>query len=134
MEISARIEKSGHHMTEFDFTAEITLAKSELETMQTELPALRAGYQTKEAAARDARERFNSFCARYNAVTRGGAASLALERMLDTERRARDDANIAATRAKRALETAEWRASCAQTDLFQLNRAENPPPLELPIG
>jgi hypothetical protein len=117
-----------------DFTAAITEAKAELEAAVTELPALRAAHQAAEAAARDARYHFNDFVLHYSAATRGGRdhAAPALERMLDSHRRARDAANGAATRAKREVESCEWRVACARDGLAQLERAENPSPVEQP--
>jgi hypothetical protein len=118
-----------------DFTAAITEAKVELEAAVTELPVLRAAYQAAEAAARDARYHFNDFVLHYSAATRGGRdyAAPVPERMLDAERRARDAANSAATRAKREVESCEWRVACARDGLAQLERAENPPPIEQPV-
>jgi hypothetical protein len=118
-----------------DFTAIITEAKVELEAAQSELPALRAAYETAEAAARDARWHFNDFVLHYSAATRGGRdyAAPILERMLDSHRQARDAANSAATRAKREVESCEWRIACARDGLVQLERAENPPPIEQPV-
>src|ERR1700730_5111379 len=118
-----------------DFAAAITEAKAELEDAQTELPALRTAHQTAEAVARDARWHCNDFVLRYSAATRAGLdhAAPLLERMLDSHQRARDAANSAATRAKREVENCEWRVACARDGLAQLERAENPPPIEQPV-
>ena len=118
-----------------DFTAIITEAKVELEAAQSELPALRAAYETAEAAARDVRWHFNDFVLHYSAATHGGRdyAAPILERMLDSYRQARDAANSAATRAKREVESCEWRIACARDGLAQLERAENPPSIEQPV-
>jgi hypothetical protein len=50
--------------------------------------------------------------------------------MLHDERQALRAANGAATRARLALENAEWSAACRRDDLEQIELLQNPPPAE----
>ena len=118
-------------MTEelFDFTAAIAEAKDELHNLLEELPGLHAVHQAAELTARDARDRFRAFVARYNAACRNGrdSASPALDRMLDAEARARDAADTAVIRAKHVVDECLWRINRTRDGLRQLKLAENPP-------
>jgi hypothetical protein len=116
-------------MTEFDFTAEITSAKAELEGALAELSGLREAHTAAEAAARNARERFSAFVGRFNAAIRNGADKAApmLERMLDDEQRRRDAANSEVARAKHVVDNAIWHIDCLRAGVRQLELAANPP-------
>lgn len=120
---------------EFDFTGEIARAKAELAAAVEALPALRAARQAAIDAELDAQQRFNAFVKRFNIAVRAGAgsadpATAPLLRLLEEERQLLHEVRCALTRARREADNAEWRASYARDALEQLQRAENPPPLE----
>jgi hypothetical protein len=115
---------------QFDFTAAIAEAKAEIEAALTELPRLREAHIAAEAAASNARDRFGAFVARFNAAIRNSKAASALERMLETEQRARDAANSAAMRAKHVVDNHQWHIASARDGLRQIELAANPPPPE----
>ena len=116
----------------FDFSARRAELSEELETVAAQLPALRAAHQAAETTAENARYRYESFLKRATLATRHGndTASPALRRLLDEELQLMRVSNTAATRARLALENAEWKASCRRDDLAQIDLLQNPPPVE----
>ena len=116
----------------FDFSARRAELSEELETVAAQLPALRAAHQAAETTAENARYRYESFLKRATLATRHGndTASPALRRLLDEELQLMRAANSAATRARLALENAEWMAACRRSDVEQIDLLQNPPPIE----
>jgi hypothetical protein len=120
---------------EFDFSAEITEAKKALAAAAEALPALRTARQAAIDAELDAQQRYNAFVLRFNTAVRarsGSAdpATAPLLALLEEQRQLLHTVRCTLTRARREVATAEWRAAAAREALDQLQRAENPPPIE----
>jgi hypothetical protein len=110
----------------FDFSARRAELEAELEVVAAQLPALRAAAAAAETTAENARYRYESFLKRATLATRHGndTASFALRRLLDEELQLMRAANSAATRARLALENAEWMAACRRESRSDRSVAE----------
>jgi hypothetical protein len=104
-------------------------AQAKLDAALAERPALHAESQATRGAHEDASNVFDNFVLRVNLATRRGAdlVAPAVRQLLDDERRKRDVAATAATVARQRLENLDWRISCAQADLAQLELLRTPP-------
>lgn len=104
-------------------------AEAALAEKSAERPALAEAAQATKRDAEDAQNRLDNFVLRCNLASRRGADLLApaVAQLVEDERRKRDVAAAAATRARKLLENCDWSISCAQADLAQLELVRNPP-------
>jgi len=118
-------------MLELDDTLASLIAEAEaaLAATSAQRPALAAAAQSTKLAAEAAENHFANFNLRISQATRRGAdlVAPAVMQMLRDERRKRDVAAAAATRARKLLENCEWEIQCARADLAQLELVRNPP-------
>jgi multidrug resistance efflux pump len=119
-------------------TAALDVAEVEYAEASAELPRAMAALEQAKETAFKAQARFNNFMVRINRASRRsqdellGVLSGALADEELDERRLRDAANIALTRAQKGLANFQWRHANLATDIQQLRKALGPLPMEAP--
>lgn len=126
--------------TDFSLDLKIKLEQAEPEyaELSTALPAAIAALESAKTRAFEAQARYTNFLIRINRAARrsqdellgvlcGSLADLELD-----ERRLRDEANIALTKAEKGLANLQSRHQSLAADIQQLRKALGPLPLEAP--